>query len=78
MKENLKNVCYGHGTTYCISAVNTKGDQYFTSKSKYFDVIWLLKMTRKIMAGVDIKANSALVFHEQILSFYDYPRENGD
>jgi len=47
-----------------------KGDNKYNNKSMLFDALWLLKKLRQITAGVDMKANPALTFHEQVVIFF--------
>jgi len=39
-------------------------------KSKTFESLWLLKIIKKITAGIDTKTNPALTLHEQLLVFF--------
>jgi len=38
--------------------------------NKKNDAVWLLEISKKIMGGVDTKANPVLTLHEQTLSFF--------
>ena len=47
-----------------------KGDLEYETKSKFFDVLWLLKLLKKVTAGIDAKAKFIIILHERIINFF--------
>jgi len=46
-----------------------RGNKDYERNSKTFNALWLLKIIKKITAGMDTKANPILTFPEQLITF---------
>jgi len=55
----------------CTTALRAeiKGDKDYQKEFHEFNVLWLFKKIKMILAGVDTKADSALTLLEQMLRF---------
>jgi len=71
LSENMHHL-YGIIIRQCTPSLQStiKADNDYDVKSKNFDSLWLLKIIKKIMAGIDTKANLVLTLHEQLLVFF--------
>ena len=70
LRENankLHGIVIGQCTPPLRSTI--KHDAEYRIKSSNFDTLWFQKNIKKTTAGVDMKANSALTLHEQMLIF---------
>ena len=65
--NNLYGIVIRECTPPLISTI--KGDAEYEKKSSDFDTLWPRQKIKKTTAGVDMKANPDLTFHEQMIIF---------
>ena len=55
----------------CIPVIESvfKGNEDFSSKSKYFDLLWLIQETKNITVGIGVKLNKSASLCHCIRSF---------
>ena len=79
LKDNIIKV-YGLLWRQCSSALQAviKGNEEFKLKSSSHDLLWLLKDIKKIVSGVDVKANAHQTMFEALIALVNTRQQQSE